>query len=144
MEIVIKTFDELSIKELHEIYKVRVSVFVVEQNCAYQEVDDCDKDAYHVYFRDEEGIQAYLRVIPKGKKLKEVSIGRVISLKRREGLGTRLLKVGIQVARHQLNATCIEIEAQSYARNFYENVGFKQNGDEFIEDGISHIPMILK
>ena len=69
MELVIKKFNELTIEELHEILKVRVAVFVVEQNCPYQEVDDKDKYSYHVYFRDENGIQAYLRVIEKNNLL---------------------------------------------------------------------------
>ena len=85
MELVIKHFDELSTHELYEILKLRVSVFIVEQNCPYQEIDDVDKKAYHVYLKDETGIQAYLRVLPKGVTFKEASVGRVIAVKRRCG-----------------------------------------------------------
>ena len=81
METIVKQFNELTVGELYEILKLRVEVFVVEQTCAYQDLDDIDQEAYHVYLRNEEGIVAYLRVIDKDKRLDEVSIGRVISLR---------------------------------------------------------------
>lgn len=144
MELVVKHFDELSIEELFEIYKLRVSVFVVEQKCPYQEVDDADKSACHVYIKDDGGIQAYLRVLPKGAAGEDVSLGRVIAVKRRCGLGTRILSAGIDVARERLNAGRIVIEAQVYARRLYENAGFVQSSAEFLEDGIPHIKMTLQ
>lgn len=143
MELHIKHFNELTTEELFEIYRLRVSVFVVEQNCAYQEVDNADTKAFHLWFSDVSGIQAYLRVLPKGVNHDEVSIGRVIAVKRRCGLGSAIVKAGIAAAREMLNAKCIVLEAQTYARKLYENAGFKQNGEEFLEDGIPHIPMIL-
>ncbi len=143
MTLHVKHFNELTAEELFRLYKLRVSVFVVEQECPYQEVDDADRQAYHVWMEDENGIQAYLRVLPKGTVFQEVSIGRVIAVKRRCGLGTEIVKSGIAVAKEKLAAECIVIEAQSYARKLYENVGFIQNGPEFLEDGIPHIPMIL-
>ena len=85
MEIVIKAFQELSLEELYEILKLRSEVFVVEQNCVYQDVDDVDKEAYHVYLHENGKILSYLRVIDKGKRLEEVSLGRVISRTRRKG-----------------------------------------------------------
>ena len=87
MELFVKHFSELTAQELYEIYKLRVSVFVVEQKCCYQEVDDADENAYHVWLRDEDGIEAYARVLPRGATFPEVSIGRVIAVKRRCGLG---------------------------------------------------------
>lgn len=143
MKLHIKHFCELTAEELFYIYKLRVSVFVVEQKCAYPEVDDADKQAYHLWLEDENGIQAYLRVLPKGVNFNEVSIGRVIAVKRRCGLGTEIVKSGIATARERLGASCVVIEAQTYARKLYEKLGFVQNGDEFSEDGIPHIPMIL-
>ena len=143
MELVIKHFRELTTEELFEIYKLRVSVFVVEQTCPYQEVDDGDREAYHLYLKDEHGLQAYLRVLPKGVNHSEVSIGRVISIRRRCGLGTQIVKAGIAVAREKLHAERIWIEAQTYAHKLYEAVGFEQSGAEFLEDGIPHIPMML-
>ena len=81
MDIIIKHFNDLSARELFEIYKLRVSVFVVEQKCPYQEVDDADKEAYHVMLRDEGGIQAYARVLPPGAYFEDAAIGRVIAVK---------------------------------------------------------------
>lgn len=144
MELVIKHFKELTTEELFEIYKLRVSVFVVEQNCAYQDIDDADKVAYHVYFKDEDGIQAYIRVLPQGTTYEDASIGRVISIKRRQGLATALLKEGIALAKEKFGANRLMIGAQTYARKLYEGVGFVQSSDEYIEDGIPHIHMILE
>ncbi len=143
MELVIKHFDELSAAEFLEIARLRVSVFVVEQNCAYQEIDGADKKAVHVWLKDSNGIQAYLRVLPKGVTFDEVSLGRVISVKRRCGLGSRILSEGIKIARERFGANCIMIEAQVYARRLYEKRGFVQCSDEFLEDGIPHINMRL-
>lgn len=144
MELTVKRFDELDIYELYEIMKLRVSVFVVEQNCPYQELDDKDKAAWHVYFRENGEITAYLRVLAPGVSFDEAAIGRVISTRRRCGLGTKLLQEGIRVAREQMNTRAIKIEAQTYARSFYEQQGFRQISEEFLEDGIPHIEMILE
>jgi len=137
----IKRFNELTVEELYEIYKLRVSVFVVEQNCPYQEIDEADKHAWHIWLEDEEGIQAYLRVVEAGINFPEVSIGRVLSRKRRCGLGSRIFAEGIHVAENRLGAESIRIEAQVYARKLYEKAGFVQVSDEFLEDGILHIQM---
>jgi ElaA protein len=142
MELVVKHFRELSAAELFEIYKLRVSVFVVEQNCPYQEVDDADTEAFHLYLKDDDDICAYLRVLPKGITHDEVSLGRVISLRRRCGIGTQIVKAGIQTAKEQFGADKIVLNAQTYARKLYENLGFLQCGDEFLEDEIPHIPMV--
>jgi ElaA protein len=144
METVIKKFNELTLDELYQILRLRAEVFIVEQNCVYQDVDNVDLNAYHAYLKDESGIVAYLRVIDKGERLDEVSLGRVISLKRRQGLGTRIMKVGIEVAKEQFNAKRIKIGAQAYAKPFYEGLGFKQISDEYMEDGIPHIYMIYE
>ena len=144
LELVIKKYDELSPDELYEILKLRVSVFVVEQECPYQELDGKDKEAYHIFFKDGDGIQAYLRVLDKGVSFEEASVGRVISVKRRCGLGSRILDEGIKVAAEKFNADKIKIEAQTYAKSFYECAGFKQVSEEFIEDGITHILMLLE
>ncbi len=142
MELTAKHFSELTTQELFEIFKLRVSVFVVEQKCYYQEVDEHDSAAYHVWLHDEDGIEAYLRVLPAGETFEEVSIGRVIAVKRRRGLGTKIVAAGIDVAREKLGAKKIKIEAQTYARALYEKLGFVQVGEEFLEDGIPHIPML--
>ena len=144
MDLVIKRFEELSLTELYDILKLRVDIFVVEQNCPYHEIDDKDKNAYHVFLKDDDGIQAYLRVIGAGAAFDEVSIGRVVTRKRRCGLGTKILEAGIKTAKEKMNASKIEIEAQTYARSLYEKVGFQKVSEEFLEDGIPHIRMILK
>ena len=142
MELVVKHFSELTARELFEIFKLRIDVFVVEQNCPYRDVDDADTAAYHVWLQDDDGIEAYLRVLPAGATFDEVSIGRVIAVKRRQGLGTRIVDAGISVAQEKFHAEKIKIEAQTYARALYEKLGFVQVGDEFLEDGIPHIPML--
>lgn len=143
MGMVVKLFQDLSIYELYEIMKIRSSVFVVEQNCVYQDLDDKDKLAYHVFLKEDEGIQAYLRVLPKDISFEDVSIGRVLTIKRGQGLGYKILLEGIKVAKDRLKADKIKIEAQLYAKEFYERVGFKQISDDFLEDGIPHILMEL-
>jgi Predicted acyltransferase len=143
MELVIKEFSELTTEELFKIYKLRVSVFVVEQQCPYQEVDDFDTRSIHLFYLENGEIQAYLRILPKGTAFPEVSLGRVIAVKRRCGLGSKIVGKGIEIARERLNADIITIEAQTYARRLYEDFGFVQTSDEFLEDGIPHIQMKL-
>lgn len=142
MNVIIKKFSELTSLELYEILRLRSKVFVVEQNCVYQDLDNLDQEAYHVYLEEGGEIVAYLRVIDKGNRLDEVSLGRVISLVRRKGYGTELMKVGLAVAREKFGATRVKIGAQAYAKPFYEGVGFKQISGEYMEDGIPHIYMI--
>lgn len=144
MEVVVKKFQELGLDELYEILRLRAEVFIVEQDCVYQDLDNVDKNAYHVYLKERNEILAYLRVIDKGERLDEVSLGRVISLKRRQGLGTQIMKIGISVAKEKYGAKKIKIGAQAYAKPFYEGVGFKQISGEYMEDGIPHIYMIYE
>ncbi len=143
-ETFVKRFGELTAEELFEIYKLRISVFVVEQTCPYQDIDDADKAAYHVWLKDESGILAYLRVLPTGAQFETAGIGRVIAVKRRCGFGSRVLAEGIKVAREKLGADVITVEAQTYARGLYEKAGFKQVSEEFLEDGIPHIRMLYE
>ena len=144
METVVKRFDELSVDELYALLKIRAAVFVVEQNCAYQDLDGVDKDAYHVYLKDGEEILAYLRVVDKGKRLDEVSVGRVISLHRRQGIGEKLMAEGIRIAKEKFGATKVKVGAQLYAKPFYERCGFCQISDVYDEDGIPHIYMLYE
>ena len=144
MQLEIKHFSELSARELYEIVQLREKVFVVEQNCVYLDADGKDENAWHVILRDETGLLGYLRVLDRGVSFDDISIGRVISVKRRCGLGTELLKAGIRTAKEKFSAQRITIEAQTYAREFYEKQGFVQVSDEFMEDGIPHIKMTLE
>lgn len=142
MELTIKHFDELSAQELFEIYRSRVAVFVVEQNCPYQEVDEADRHAYHITLREDGELVAYLRVVEQNVLWEEVTIGRVLSLKRRKGYASRLLSEGIRVAEERLHADKIVIEAQVYAMPLYEKAGFVPVSEEFLEDGIPHVRML--
>ena len=129
MELFVKHFSELTAQELYEIYRLRESVFVVEQNCCYQEVDDADENAYHVWLRDKDGIEAYARVLPRGATFPEVSIGRVIAVKRRCGLGKQIVAAAIGTATEKLHADRITIEAQTYVKKLYEDFGFYQTSE---------------
>ncbi len=142
MELTIKHFGELTTAELYEIYRSRVAVFVVEQNCPYQEVDEADRHAYHLVLRENGELVAYLRVVEQNVLREEVTIGRVLSLKRRKGYASRLLSEGIRVAEERLNAEKIVIEAQTYAMPLYEKAGFVPVSEEFLEDGIPHVRML--
>ena len=143
MELIVKHFSELSADELLEIYKLRFSVFVVEQKCPYQEVDDADRVAYHLWLKDADGIEAYARVLPQGAVFETATIGRVIAVKRRCGMGSKIVEAAIKTAKEEFGADTITIEAQTYARSLYEKHGFRQTSEEFSEDGIPHIQMQL-
>ena len=144
MNLRIKRFNELTVDELYTILRLRVSVFVVEQRCAYPEIDDLDQEAVHVWLEDEDGIEAYLRILDRGVESEHCAIGRVITVKRRCGLGSRIMREGIRVAEEQFDADVIYLEAQTYAREFYERLGFRQISEEFVLDGIPHVKMILE
>ena len=142
MGIIVKAFQELSVDELYEMLQIRAAVFVVEQNCPYQDLDYVDKQAYHVFLRENGETLGYLRVIGKGNRLQETSIGRVISLKRRQGIGGALMRAGLAVAKEKFGADKVMVGAQKYAIPFYESVGFRVISDEYLEDGIPHVYMI--
>lgn len=138
-----KTFAELTTDELYRILKLRVSVFVVEQNCPYMELDGLDRNAVHVWLEDADGIQAYLRVLDRGAESEQVSIGRVIAVQRRCGLGSRILSEGIRAAKECFRADSIYLEAQVYTKGLYEKQGFRPISEEFLLDGIPHVKMLL-
>lgn len=142
METVVKRFEELTADELYEILKLRAEVFIVEQNCVYQDIDDKDKGAWHVLLMDDDGLDAYLRVLNKGVAFEEVSIGRVVSKKREQGFGKRVMEAGIKTAVEKLGAERIKIVAQSYAEGFYRKAGFVTVSEEFMYDGIPHVYMV--
>lgn len=119
-------------------------MFVVEQKCFYQEVDDADPLAYHIWLKDEDGMEAYARVLPQGAVFPAASFGRVIAVKRRCGLGSQIVEASIRTAKTKFHAEQITIEAQTYARSLYEKYGFRQTSEEFLEDGVPHIQMQLR
>lgn len=143
MKLNIKKFYELSNKELYEILKLRSQVFVVEQKCSYVDMDGIDEEALHIYFTEGNEIMAYLRLFPLDKTQNTAKIGRVVSGKRRTGLGTLLLKEGIRAAKDVLKADKLIVEAQSYVKEFYSKQGFEEVSDEFLDVGIPHVKMEL-
>lgn len=137
----IKRFNELTPAELYEILKLRNAVFIVEQNCAYQDIDGLDETAYHMWLEDENGIAAYVRLLPPGVRFDDSVIGRVIAVRRRSGVGSQIVRTAQSAVREVFGTDSVTIEAQVYAREFYEKLGFVQQSDEFDEDGIPHILM---
>ena len=139
-----KTFGELTLNELYELLRVRSEVFVVEQNCVYQDMDGDDKQSIHLWLTKEDRVVALARVCPAGVHLNEISIGRVITTERGKGYGEQIMRAAIAAAVEHFGATLIEIEAQEYAQGFYEKVGFHRVSDLFMLDNIPHIRMHWK
>ena len=136
-----KAFNELTPDELYELLRVRTEVFVVEQDCVYQDMDGDDKEAIHVWITEGDKVVALARVCPAGVHLPTISIGRVITTVRGKGYGKQIMLAAIDVAVERFGATLIEIEAQEYAQAFYEKVGFRKVSDTFMLDNIPHIRM---
>ena len=139
-----KSFRQLTTDELYELLRVRSEVFVVEQNCVYQDMDGDDQDAIHLWLTLADKVVALARVCPAGTHMTEISIGRVITIDRGKGYGKQIMLHAIDAAMEHFGAKLIDIEAQEYARGFYEGIGFKQSSDTFMLDGIPHIKMTWK
>lgn len=140
----IKKFAELSLSELYELLRIRSEVFVVEQNCVYQDLDGDDQNSIHLWLTVSGRVVALCRVCPAGTHLPEISIGRVITTVRGKGYGKQLMLHAIDVAVERYGAEQIILEAQEYAKDFYESVGFKVNSELFMLDGIPHVKMVWK
>lgn len=136
-----KSFKELTTDELYELLRVRSEVFVVEQNCVYQDMDGDDQKSIHLWLTLADKIVALARVCPAGTHMSEISIGRVITTERGKGYGKQIMLYAIDTAIQYFHAARIDIEAQEYAKSFYESVGFKQSSNSFMLDGIPHIKM---
>ena len=136
-----KSFRQLTTDELYELLRVRSEVFVVEQNCVYQDLDGDDQAAIHLWLTQADKTVALARVCPAGTHMTEISIGRVITTERGKGYGKLIMLHAIDAAIEHFGASLIDIEAQEYARGFYERVGFQQSSDTFMLDGIPHIKM---
>jgi ElaA protein len=144
---VTKAFNELTAAELYAIIQLRNEVFVVEQNCVYQDADDKDQESYHFCGWINNILVAYSRILPIGLAYEKYSsIGRVVSspIYRGTGIGKQLVQKAIEQTYHLYPITEIKIGAQLYLKKFYESFGFKQDGDGYLEDNIPHIPMLLK
>ena len=144
MQTIIKKYSELTVDELYEILKLRSEVFVVEQNCVYQDIDDIDKSSYHIYMKEKDNpeIKVYLRVFEKDNDTSQ--IGRVVTAMdcRRKGYASQLIIKGIEISKKEMKKTKVYLEGQVYAAKLYEKLGFKIISDEFLEDGIPHYKML--
>ena len=149
-----KHFNDLTNQELYEILRLRNEVFIVEQNCPYQDLDRKDLKSFHLWghtpLSSRRGVGgeviAYARILPPDISYKEVSIGRVVTSKsaRRTGAGKLLMEKSLEVIREKFGKVPVRIGAQAYLQKFYESFGFVREGDEYDEDGIPHIIMVYK
>jgi len=143
MKFITKSFTELSTAELYQILQLRSEVFVVEQNCVYQDIDFKDQKSLHVLGIKEDKIIAYTRIFKPGDYFESASIGRVVVAvsERKYGYGHDLMKVSIRAIKENFKVDKITISAQKYLKKFYESHQFSQIGEEYLEDGIPHIRM---
>jgi ElaA protein len=140
-----KSFDELDVHELYAILRLRTEVFVVEQNCVFQDMDNKDQTSYHICGWQNGELMAYTRLVPAGVSYTEASIGRVITAPsaRRTGAGKELMQYSIKKLHELWGKQSIKLGAQLYLKKFYESFGFEQTSDIYIEDGIPHIEMLF-
>jgi len=142
----VKNFDELTPHELYEILALRQNVFIIEQNCIYEDLDNYDQKATHVFTQNEDQkVIAYLRILPPLTKFKnDYSISRVATCQsiRKSGLGKQLMTKALATLNESFNNPPIRISAQKYLEKFYQELGFKTVSDSYLEDGIPHVEML--
>lgn len=145
MEWAVKKYSDLSLDELYAMLQLRSEVFVVEQNCVYQDIDGKDSFAYHVLGYDNKQLMAYARIFKPGDYFQESSIGRIIvkACYRKKEVGHQLLSYSINFINSTLQQKAIRISAQQYLISFYQKHGFKPVGEGYLEDGIPHINMLI-
>ena len=139
MNFISKKFNELSLTELYEIIKSRNEIFLLEQNIVCQDLDDIDYRSIHCFFFDGKRVKAYLRAFCSDTDV--VTIGRVLTLEHRTGLGSELMKRSIKEIKEQFNCKKIKVHAQKQALEFYKKMGFHVVFDEFLEEGVVHLTM---
>lgn len=142
MEIIYKTFDDLSSTQIEDIFRLRQQVFIIEQDCFYEDIDGADHNANHLLIYEDGKLAAYLRLYkPRAKFEKEASLGRIVVAPayRGTGLGHKLIKKGIELC----EGAPIRIEAQAALSNYYQQLGFKVEGKVYSVDGIDHLQMTL-
>lgn len=139
LKLYIKRFDQLNVNELYEILKLRQDIFILEQQCLYPDIDFIDEKSLHIYYQEKEKIIAYLRMFEKDTNT--CQLGRIISLNRRQGFGTSLINETLQLLKQEKKYAKVYVEAQKYAIEFYEKLGFYVISDVFLDDGIEHVKM---
>jgi len=139
-----KTFSELKTEDLYQILRLRSEVFVVEQDCVYQDIDNKDQNAIHLYFKENDEIVAYTRIFNAGHYYENPCIGRVVVSKKNRGkdLGKKIMIDSIEYIKQNIKAEKIELSAQKYLNKFYKDLGFYKIGEDYLEDGIPHQRMI--
>ena len=143
MNFTAKYFSELNTTELYEILQLRSEVFVVEQDCVYQDIDFKDQKSLHIIGYKKNKIVAYTRIFKPGDYFDNASISRVlvVASERKYGFGHELMKASITAIKKHFKVTKITVSAQKYLKKFYETHLFTQIGEEYLEDGIPHIRM---
>lgn len=144
MSLIIKTFQELNTKELYEILKSRASIFIMEQNINYQDMDDIDYESIHFFYMENDKVVAYLRAFYKDNDKEDVQIGRVLTLEHGKGLGKKLIENSLPEIKKRLPSKKMVMDAQTHAISFYEQFGFVVTSEEFLEEGIMHVQMELE
>ena len=140
-----KTFYELDKEDLYQILRLRSEVFVVEQDCVYQDIDNKDKNAIHLYYKENDEIVAYTRIFKAGYYYENPSIGRVVVSKKNRGkyLGKKIMIDSIEYIKQNIKGEKIELSAQKYLDKFYRDLGFYKIGEDYLEDGIPHQRMLF-
>ncbi|MBO3446395.1 GNAT family N-acetyltransferase [Clostridium sp. CCUG 7971] len=146
MSWIIKTFSELTTDELYKILQLRNEVFIVEQECPYQDIDGKDNKSYHIFLEKDNEVIAYSRILKKGISYEQASIGRVIVKKdyRGRNIARDMLLKSISFIENSLHEKEIKIQAQAYLDKFYSSLGFKKISDVYLEDNIPHMDMLYK
>ena len=141
-----KQFSELTPDEIYDILQLRAQIFVVEQNCVYNDLDGLDKFATHQFIKKDGKIVGYSRLLKPGTRFPDYSIGRVVvnQLERGTGLGIEMMEVAKKFILEEWGATNIKISAQKYLKKFYEDLGFEIVTEEYLEDGIPHFGMLFQ
>jgi ElaA protein len=140
-----KLFSALSPDELYDILQLRAEIFVVEQDCVYNDIDGLDKDAIHQFHRKNGELVAYSRLLQPGTRFPDFSIGRVVvkQSERGTGLGIKMMEEAKYYLLEEFGATKIKISAQKYLQKFYEDLGFKVVTKDYLEDDIPHVGMLF-
>ena len=135
-----KTFDQLSAKEIYEILKARMEVFLLEQHIVCLDIDGIDYDSLHVFFENEGRVEAYFRAFLHEDAVK---IGRVLTREHGKGLGRKLMEKGMEKVKNHFGCDKIILHSQKHAEGFYKKFGFETVSDEYLEEGVMHVTMQL-
>ncbi len=145
-EVKVKKYPDLSLNEFHDIIALRIEIFVIEQDCPYQELDGKDKLAFHLFYEYGGKIVGTTRILPPGISYDEVAIGRVVihADYRGSGMGKKIMEDSMAFVKEEFGDVAVRLSAQKHLEKYYGNHGFVGTGKEYLEDGIPHIEMLYK